>query len=428
MSVHGVEPAGLRVNGPGRRLRIYLGESDRWQGKALYMALLEALKRAGLRGATVLRGVAGFGAHSRIHTAAIERLSADLPLIVEVVDTPEQIEHALGVVGPMVREGLITVDEVQIVKYTHRYLQPLPGDRLVREVMTPAVVTVRPDTPLAEVMDLLIGKMYKAVPVVDAERRVVGLITDGDLLARGGLKQRLSVTERLDRGTLAEQLAEMRRAGLSARDVMTAPVHTVSADDSLAHAASRMAQGGLKRLPVLDAAGRLTGILSRVDVLRTVQAAQVTDYHAAPPPAAGQTVGDVMQPEVPTVPLDAELSDIAAQMARAALKRVIVVDAAGKAVGSINDGDLVARVQPEARPGLLRLLTRRTRQESLPPVSAAKLMTPGVLSGPAGTPIAAAVQRMLAEKRKRFVVVDDLGRPIGIVDRQLLLRAVAGEA
>jgi CBS domain-containing protein len=133
-----------------------------------------------------------------------------------------------------------------------------------------------------------------------------------------------------------------------------------------------------------------------------------------------------MKPDIPTVPLDAELADIADQMARAALKRVIVVDAAGKAVGSINDGDLVARVQPEARPGLLRLLTHHTQREMLPAVTAAELMTPGVLSGPASTPIAAAVQQMLAEKRKRYVVVDEAGRPIGIVDRQLLLQAVAG--
>jgi CBS domain-containing protein len=325
----------------------------------------------------------------------------------------------------MVREGLITVEEVQIVKYTHRYLQPLPGDRPVREVMTREVVSVRPDTPLPQVMDLLVGKMYKAVPVVDDDRHVVGLITDGDLLARGGLKQRLSVTERLDRETLAAQLDEMRRAGKTAKEVMTSPVVTTSAEAVLAHAVSLMVERDFKRLPVVDAQGRLAGMLSRVDVLRTVEPEPVLAPHEAPPGAA-QTVGDVMALQVPTVPLDADLADIADQMARAALKRVIVVDAGGKAVGSINDGDLVARVQPEARPGLLRLLTRRTQREPLPAVTAATLMTPGVLSGPASTSIASAVQQMLAEKRKRYVVVDEAGRPIGIVDRQLLLQAVAG--
>ena len=68
----------------------------------------------------VLRGVAGFGAHSRIHTAAILRLSQDLPLVIEVIDSPESIARALDMLTPMVREGLITLDEVQVIKYTHR--------------------------------------------------------------------------------------------------------------------------------------------------------------------------------------------------------------------------------------------------------------------------------------------------------------------
>jgi CBS domain-containing protein len=419
----------MRISGPGRRLRIYIGESDRWQGRPLYTALLEALKREGLAGATVMRGLAGFGAHSLIHQASIERLSADLPLVVEVVDLPDRIEAAIRLVAPMVREGLITVDEVQILKYTHRGLQPLPGDRPVREVMTSPVVSVTLATPVADVMDLLLGRLLKAVPVVDEAGRVAGLISDGDLLARGGAPQRLAVTERLDAATLAAQLDEIRRAGRAARDVMSSPVITARADEALAHAVSRMVAGRLKRLPVVDAQDRLVGMLSRVDILRTVAGA-ITEpaqaASAADSTAGGQTVGDVMRPGVPTVPLEAELGDIVAQMVAADLKRVLVVDAAGRVVGAINDGDLVARVQHGARPGLLRLLSRRGAAETLPTLTAEELMSPGVLSGPPSTPIAEALRQMLAQQHKRFVVVDDAGRPLGLVDRQILLHAVAG--
>ena len=416
----------MRIMGPAKRLCIYIGESDQWRGRALYLALLETLKREGLAGATVTRGVAGFGAHSRIHTTSIEVLSSDLPLVVEVVDQPEKIDGAIVLIGPMIREGLITVEPVEIIKYTHRYLQPLPGDRLVREVMARDVVTVTPETPVADVMNLLIGKLFKAVPVVDEARRVVGLISDGDLIARGGAQQRMSVAERLDTGMLAAQLAEIRRTGKTARDVMTSPVITVHEEASLARAVSLMTEQKLKRLPVVDANQRLVGILSRVDVLRTVGAAKLSTHEAKPTPGAAQTVGEVMDTRVPTAPLDAELADIAEQMAKAGLKRVIVVDGAGRAVGSITDGDLVARVKPEARPGVLQFLLRRGRREHLPTVTASELMTPAVLTGPASTPIPEAVQQMLDQKRKRFVVVDDAGRPIGILDRQTLLHAVAG--
>jgi CBS domain-containing protein len=415
----------MRIIGPGKRLRIYIGESDRWQGGALYMALLETLKREGLAGATVTRGLAGFGAHSRIHTAAIERLSSDLPLVLEVVERAEQIDQALALVAPMVREGLITLEDVQIVKYTHRELHPLPADRPVRAVMTREVVSVTPTTPLADVMDLLIGRLFTAVPVVDEGGHVLGIVSDGDLMERGGLPQRMGVTERLDQTTLTAQLAEMRRAGRLARDVMSSPALTIRDEAALAHAVSLMVERQVKRLPVVDGQARLVGMLSRLDVLKTVVEAQPgTAAHA--PAGLGQSVGEVMHSEVPTVPVEAELGDIVAQMVQADLKRVIVVDAAGRAVGSINDGDLVARVRSEARPALLRLLGRHTQAEPLPALRADAMMTPGVLSGPAQTPVAEALRQMLAQRRKRFLVVDEAGRPLGLVDRQLLLHALSG--
>jgi len=418
----------MRITGPGKRLKVYIGESDQWRGRALYVALLEELKKEGLAGATVTRGLAGFGAHSRIHVASIETLSADLPLIVEVVDKAEAIGRALALISPMVSEGLITIEDVQIGKYTHRYLHPLPGDKLVREVMTREVVTVAPETPVADVLDLLIrhSHEFKAVPVVSQTRQVVGIITDSDLITRGGAQQHLTLAEVVDGQLLTDQLAEIRRAGKTAQEVMTTPVVTVPEDASLAHAVSAMTGRGLKRMPVVDKNKRLVGMLSRLDVLHTVVAGQAVTPKAGPPRGAAQTVGEVMSREVLTAPLDADLAEIAEQMATAELKRVIVVDANGKAVGIISDADLIRRLRPEAQPGLLSLLMGRGRAGRLPNHTAAELMTPSVLSGPASVTITDAIRQMVAQKRKRFVVVDEAGRPIGIVDRQTLLHAAAG--
>lgn len=125
----------------GKRLSIYLGESDTWQGHLLYMGILETLRKAGLAGATVTRGLAGFGAHSRIRSSNIEVLSTDMPIIITVIESPENIQKALTLVGPMVREGLITLEDVEILKYTHRYLNPLPADLPVSQIMTREVTT-----------------------------------------------------------------------------------------------------------------------------------------------------------------------------------------------------------------------------------------------------------------------------------------------
>lgn len=102
----------------GHLLRIFLGESDRHDdGMPLYEWLVRKAREQGLAGATVLRGVEGFGAHSRLHTARILRLSTDLPIVVEIVDTIEKIEAFLPVVDTAVREGLATIERVDIRFY-----------------------------------------------------------------------------------------------------------------------------------------------------------------------------------------------------------------------------------------------------------------------------------------------------------------------
>ena len=101
----------------GHLLRIFLGESDQHEGRPLYEWLVHRAREAGLAGATVLRGLEGFGAHSRVHTAKVLRLSTDLPVIVEIVDTIEKIEAFLPVVDAAVREGMATVENVDIRFY-----------------------------------------------------------------------------------------------------------------------------------------------------------------------------------------------------------------------------------------------------------------------------------------------------------------------
>ena len=110
----------LRANARAKLVRIYIGESDLWHGRPLYLALIEKLRREGASGASVFRGIAGFGAHSRIHTATVLRLSEDLPILVEWVDTGEQVERLLPEISAMVAEGLITAEDVDVLFYQHR--------------------------------------------------------------------------------------------------------------------------------------------------------------------------------------------------------------------------------------------------------------------------------------------------------------------
>lgn len=98
-------------------MRIFIGESDRWERRPLWSALLELFRARGLAGATVLRGVAGFGAASVIHEAGILKLSADLPLIIEVVDAEARLNEVLPEIDRMMGGGLITMERVRVVRY-----------------------------------------------------------------------------------------------------------------------------------------------------------------------------------------------------------------------------------------------------------------------------------------------------------------------
>lgn len=110
----------MRIEGEGTLLRIFVGESDRWHGKPLYEAIVERARAEGLAGATVLRGLEGFGAHSRVHTSRILRLSEDLPVVIEIVDRPERIEAILPALDELVAEGLVTLERVRVISYRAR--------------------------------------------------------------------------------------------------------------------------------------------------------------------------------------------------------------------------------------------------------------------------------------------------------------------
>ncbi|MCU0771546.1 MAG: DUF190 domain-containing protein [Verrucomicrobia bacterium] len=98
-------------------LRIHLGESDRWQHQPLYEAIVLKARELHLAGATVLRGPMGFGRSSRLHTAKVLRLSEDLPLVIEIVDSEEKINAFLPLLDSMVQGGLVTMEKVKVIRY-----------------------------------------------------------------------------------------------------------------------------------------------------------------------------------------------------------------------------------------------------------------------------------------------------------------------
>jgi CBS domain-containing protein len=416
----------MEIVGTGKRVRIYIGEKDKADGhhEPLWETILKLLQSEGAAGATLVRGLAGFGAHHQLHMARLADIVTDLPVIIEWLDGPERIERLLPQVCDMVREGTITLEDVAIVKYAHREPIALPSDS-VAEVMTREVVVVHRGTPVGEVVRLLLDRDFRSVPVVDDARRLVGIITNRDLIERGGLSARVELLGELEQSALERELAGSGVRERTAADVMTAEVVSVHPNQSLKAAAHVMVERTIKRLPVVDDAGHLLGILSRVDVLRTMG----EDYHTPearglPAVPGARMVGELMRTDVPSVRADASLGEVLDKVTSTRLNRAIVVASDGRVVGIVSDADLLARLDPGGETGVLDALMGRTNVAPKSTLRARDVMrTPAITATPE-TPVAEAVQQMLQARRKVLPVVDPEGRLLGAADRADLLAAL----
>lgn len=426
------------------RVRFYLGEDDRWHGRSLAQALIGRLRKAGAAGGTVFRGVAGFGVHLQMHSAVSESTSLKLPIIVEWIDTPERVERLLPELSAMVTEGLITVEPITVIKYAHRGLRPIAEDRTVSDVMTRDFVAVQRDTPLRTLVELLIRRNYRALPVTDREGRIAGIVTNGDLIDRGGLGLRAELLHTLATGTLAQELERLERDGKTAADIMTSEVVTVRPETDLRSAGQLMSAQRLKRLPVVEQDGHVVGIVSRVDILRAAgenfpveEPPESTVAHggASSVPAI---VGAAMNRQVPMVPADASLPEVLDAVVSTRLNRAVVVDHERRPLGVISDEELLRRIDPVHHPNLIQVLMRRLPFVYLSPeererlraetgTRAGDLMVAPAVTVSESTFVIDAIRRMLAHKHKILPVVDAEGRLVGMIDRADLLRAIVTE-
>ncbi len=107
----------MRLDADSKLLRILIGEGDKFEGRPLYEAIVLEARRSGLAGATVLRGMLGFGANSHLHSSKILELSSDLPIVIEIVDTEEKIDSFLPALDAMVKDGLVTLERAHVITY-----------------------------------------------------------------------------------------------------------------------------------------------------------------------------------------------------------------------------------------------------------------------------------------------------------------------
>jgi CBS-domain-containing membrane protein len=417
----------MDIVGLGKRVQIFIDEGDNVHGRSLSQTILETLLAEGAAGATLTRGIAGFGAHSRIHTARLVDLVSPLPLVITWIDAPERVERLLPTICGLVREGLVTVEAVEIAKYSHRDLPAMRSTLSVGEVMTREVTAVNPGAPLPEVVELLVDRDFRAVPVVEPDGRLVGIITNTDLVERGGVLARLELLAVMDATARAEAVGSAR--AYRASEVMTTNLVSIAPDEPAQVAAGLMVAQALKRLPVVDKRSRLVGVISRADLLRTLGEGYPAPEDPVPTePREPRVVGDIMRHHAPVVREQARLAEVLDAVISTRLNRAVVIDHEGRVRGIISDADVLQRLDPRQRAGLLGALMHRGRvvPEAIARVTATEMMTSPALTVGPETPIPEAARSMVEARRKVLPIVDQRGVLLGIVDRADLLHASQG--
>ncbi len=414
----------------GKRMTVFLGERDRWKHRPLYLAILETLKAKGCAGATVTKGIAGFGAHSYVRTSTLVEVSVDLPIVITVVDIAEKIDEFAGDVASMLSGGAIAIEDTEVHFYSAAFQGGIP-DVKVGEVMTRSPDSATPDTPVVDVVRTLLQRDHTVMPVIDADRRVLGVIGDHSMLEAGITSASLSLHKAADPDTVAAILRMLANSGRTTREAMTTPAVTIREDLPLEDAAHLMHDRNFKRLPVVDAEGRLVGVLGRLDVLGTIAKGfgrrRAPQSHALP--QEHRRVADFMERDVPTVKETTSLDDVVQTLLDSDVKRVAVVDDDGRLVGMITDTDILARVDPSERPGVFTRLRSRWSKAADRQVRraygkrAADVMTSPAVSVREYEPVIAALTLSTTRHIKRLPVVDSDGRVVGIVSRPALLAA-----
>ncbi len=410
-------------------IEIFTSEEVRWQGSPIYEAIVQFVHDLKIAArCLVTRGIEGSYESGEMATARLEVLSYNMPLRITIIVPAVESERILSRVEQMVSDGIVAVHDLNVISHkTHGLL--IPKDTRVRDIMTLAPKKVSLFTSLAEVARLLLSSTFTGLPVVDGDNRPVGVISQEDLIYKAGLPMRLGLLAESDRQKMDTIMAAL--ASRQAGEVMTQPAVAIAQDKLVTEAVNLMLKKQVKRLPVVDADGRLVGNLSRLDVFHAILR-ECPDWHAFQKQEIAvnlQFVSDIMRRDAATVLPDTPVEEVIRLIGCNDIQRVCVVDREGNFLGLISDRDLLAAFSGR-HPGVwdyfmskLSLTEPAPLQEDLAVKTAREVMNPNIVTVREDASINEAIRLMLEKAIKRLPVVDAQGKFKGLVSRDALLRA-----
>lgn len=413
---------------------VYTSEEARWQGRPVWDAIVDLLHHNHIpTRCMVSKGFAGCYENGELASSRIEIMSYNMPVKIEILLPQSAVNQFMPGILERVTDGVVMsgMQEVMVHRTQHRLI---PRHLRVRDAMTATPDAVPETLSVTQIVELLLTHIYNAVPVIDKDGRPIGIVTQGDLIRRAKMPIRVGLLSQLH--TEEQQSIHHTMDTLTARDVMTRPVRTISQDSMLSEAVDTMLKHHLKRLPVVDKSGKLVGMIARLDVFRLVTSL-APDWNVIKSPvvqvANEATVHDIMRSDPHTVSVDTPIEQVARLIDDSDLQHVAVVDEDNRLVGLISDADLLALFE-ENHPSLWAYLfgkmTRtdasKRHQELLNryhTTTARDVMKVDLVTVSETTPLDEAIALMVDRQIKMLPVVDADSRFQGVISRNDVLRA-----
>ena len=416
-----------------RMITIYTAEEVRSHGKPLHEAVTDYVKNLKIAArCVVFRATAGCYETGEIASQNLLTISYNMPVKIEIILPATEAESVLKALEDLVTDGIVAVGELDVRSYkTRRNL--IPRQIKVRDIMTPDPKRVRPETPLSDVVRLLLPADFTGVPVVDKAGRPLGIITQGDLVYRAGMPLRLGLLAESAPGRKNSALDAL--AGKPAEAIMTRPAVVITEDSKLTEAVDLMLDKKVKRLPVVNENGLLTGMLSRVDVFRTITR-EAPDWDAIRQRSVQvgnlRYVSDIMRRDSQTVTPETSVEDVIRIIDTDDIQRVAVVAPDGRFLGLISDRDLLVAFAGQGygfwdylscklsfkTSHACSLELRKTLREK----TAGDVMKTDLVIVGESTGIEEAIRLMVDKRLKRLPAVDAEGRFRGMISRDALLK------
>ena len=419
-------------------IEIFTSEEARYRKSPVTDAVMQYIRELKIAARCIVtRGIAGCYESGEVTTTRLEVLSFNLPVRIYIILPAFETERVLNGLDGMITDGIVVLHDLNVLRHRTRN-SFFPRQLLARDIMTGDPQSVTAATPLNDVIGLLLSSVFSGIPVVDARNRPVGIITQGDLITKGGLPLRLGLLAESDQDSLESVLK--RLASRNAAEVMTSPAMTIEADRPLTEAVDLMLGKGVKRLPVVDKDGRLSGMISRLDIFRTVMR-EGPDWNTFKAQKVEvdrlKYVSDILYRDVHTVSPKTSIDKVIRVIDDNAVQRVAVVDAGERLLGIISDRDLLRYFKP-GRHGVWHLLAKtkdifkqdtcgvEDLQQCLTETTAGEVMTTALITVDEDMPIDTAIRLMIDKGLKRLPVIDGEGRFKGMISRDSLLRTGYG--